>query len=278
MGLLDVFRRKKSVKEVKEQAKYVLKKKAKNGWIKAMELPRMMTPEELYPNLAPGFYIVHKYEKGATGFTEAGPVFEVLGEEPPERATMPRRQSPLAGLREYAEEMKGIKDDLSVFLEVFGPMAGYSKLGENEPKGLIEQLKEAREMKDTLETIFPSSTTKSEAVPISGSIPAWMVYAPEVVDRSMDNIEKRLRRWGFIEEIGLGAGGEREIIKLPEKPKALREKRAKEVTAREEGEGGVIKMPEKPVEKAEVREVKIEESKGMESEKTGGKGKGKTGK
>lgn len=271
MGLLDFFRRKKEIKVEEQRAKYVLKKKTKAGWTKVMDLPKMMSPDELYPALSPGVYVVHKYEKGASGFTDSGPVFEVMGEEKKEEAVQPRTRSVFSGLREMAEDFKGMKEDLAVFFTTFGPIFGFKSAEEAKPKSLLEELKEARMMKEDLDKIFPSSTTKSQEIPISGSIPAWMVYAPKVVDESMENIEKRLRRWGVVEEAGGGIRGEGEFIKLPGRPAAQQTKKMGTSTTSEKGDEIKVEMPKKPVIEKNVREVEVEKVNKKKGESKSGK-------
>lgn len=267
MGILDRFRKKKQVK-AEEGPKYVLKRKgAKGGFEKVMDLTRMMMPEELYPMLVPGFYVVHKYEKGASGFTESGQVFEVIGDEAKEGSTQPTRAGPLSGLRQWAEEMKQTKEDLAVVADVLAPMMGYSKPGEVKQKTVIEQLKEAKADQRELNDLFPSSTTKSQDIPISGSIPAALVYAPQMIDQSLDAVEKRLKRWGLVEEEGIGTVEHKEVIKMPDKPKRAAEKKADVEPVKVEEGAGTLKLPPKPETKAEVKVVDIEEEKKADEEK-----------
>lgn len=270
------FWKKGEPKDGEKQVKYILKRRvASGGMAKVLELNAPVKIDDVYRHLEPGTYALHKYTKGQSGF-ESLWEHEILGEEAPTPGAPARRASPFTGLRQYAEDMKGMKEDIGVFLEVFGPMAGYSKAGEGKPQGLIEQLKEAREMKDTLEKIFPSSTTKSQDIPIAGSIPAWMVFTPQVIDQAMDSVEKRLHRWGVIEEAGLGEAKEREIIKLPEKPKAVRKEKPKPAEVEEIKEKEAITLPPKPVEKTGIRKVEVEEKKEEEKKKKDVKGTGKT--
>jgi hypothetical protein len=278
MGLLDRFRKKKQVK-AEEGAKYVLTRKgAKGGFEKVMDLARMMSPEELFPQLVPGVYVVHKYEKGSSGFTESGPVFEVTGDEAKEGVAQPVRGSPFAGLREFAEEMRQTKEDLTVALETLAPMVGFVKPGESKQKSLIEQIKEAKADQQTLNDAFPLANTSSQQIPISGSIPAVVAYAPTLIDQSMDSIEKRLKKWGLVEEAGAEAVEHKDVIKMPEKPTKAMEKKAEEETKKEESEAGTLKLPPKPEAKEEVKKVDIEEEKKGEEEKEDGKRTEKSGK
>ena len=268
MGILDkIFRRGKK-KGVGEGVRYILKRReASGGMVKVTELQEPVSIDDLYQSLAPGIYSLHSYRKGQTGFDVVwGPV-EVLGEEPKERTAKVVRGSPFAGLREFAEEMKQVKEDITVAFETLGPMAGFEKPGESKSKTILEQLKEAKTEQRELNELFPSSTTKSADIPISGSIPAALVYAPQAIDQSMDAIEKRLRRWGLVEEEGVGAVGHREVIRMPEKPKRVMEKKAEVEPVKVESEVGTLKLSSKPEAKVGVKEINIKEEEKAEEEK-----------
>jgi len=243
----------------------VLKKKAKTGWTKVMNLTRMMEPEELYSGLAPGRYIVHKYEKGSTGFVEAGPVFDVVGETTEEGATLPRRPSPFAGLREFAEDMKTMKADLVESFGILGPMIGFSSPGEGEPKSLIDQLKEAKENQTMYNELFPLSTTGQQDIPVTGEIPAWLVYAPKVIDNSLNSIEQRLIRWDLISPEDAGVGKREEFIELPGRPAAAKSETKKPETEKTEGIVPKVEIPKRP---------EVAKEKGIETDKKGGDKKG----
>ena len=226
MGILDkIFRRSKQ-KVIGEEARYILKKQGKGGGMtKVSELTEPTTIEELYESLSPGIYSLHKYKKGQTGFEVVwGPV-EVLGEAEAATtiATTPRRNM-FSGMREMAEDITAMKEDMTVFMGVFGPIFGYGKPEEGkERKTIFEEIKEARGMQKDLNEIFPLASTGggvgASTIPVSGSIPAIAVYLPQVIDESMGRIEQRLQRWGLIGETNPLEGEGREIIKLPEKPK-----------------------------------------------------------
>jgi len=270
MGILDKLLRRGKKKEVGEEARYILKKRDKTGgMVKVSELAEPTPIDDLYENLVPGIYSLHKYKKGQTGFEVVwGPV-EVLGEEAPAASTEVRRASPFAGLRQYAEEMKQTKEDLVASMEVLGPMLGYQKPGESKPKSLLDEIKEAKAQQKDLNEFFPLSTSKSQDIPIAGSIPAYMVYAPQMIDQAMDAVEKRLNRWGLIEGAAEGGAGAPEIIKLPDKPKRAEEKREEKETEKETEAGVGIKLPPKPEPKVEVKKLSDEEEKKKD---VGGKG------
>jgi len=284
VGILDkIFRRGKK-KEVGGAVKYILKRRvASGGMTKVSELAEPTPIEELYESLTPGIYSLHKYQKGQTGFEPVwGPV-EVLGDEQPgQEVTMAKRPSPFTGLREWADEMKGAQEDLKAAFEVLGPMAGYQKQGEGGGKSIVDQLHEAKEELKKLQEIFPSSTTKSQEIPVEGSIPAALVYAPTAIDQALDAVEKRLLRWGLVGEEEPGGVGGREVIKMPEKPrKAMEKKREAEDVKEEETKIEMPKKPgvvalNKPEKKGEIKVVEVGEEKvSEESEKNDKRTKGK---
>jgi len=278
MGLLDRFRGKKKEKDGEGVATYVLKRRvASGGMEKVLELKEPATIDSLYETLSPGIYALHKYKKGQSGFEQLWQA-EVLGEEPKEEVAKRTRAGPFAGLREFAEEMKQTKEDLTVALETLAPMVGFVKPGELTQKTIVEQLREAKAEQKDLNDLFPSSTTKSADIPISGSIPAALVYAPQVIDQSMDAIEKRLRRWGLVEEEGIGAVEHKEVIKMPDKPKRTAEQKVDVEPVKVEKGAGTLKLPPKPETKADVKEVDIEEEGKAEEEKEGDEQPEKSGK
>lgn len=259
-----LFKKKKGVIG-EEDVRYILKKQLPGqGMTKVADLKEPTPIDDLYQNLVPGLYSLHKYKKGQSGFEVVWGPIEVTGETPKEGAVQPARVGgPLSGLRQWAEEMKQTKEDLAVVADVLAPMMGYTKPGEVKQKTVIEQLKEAKTEQQTLNELFPLANTASQQIPISGSIPAALAYAPTMIDQSLDAVEKRLRRWGLVEEEGVGEVEHKEIIKLPEKPKRAEKEEAKEV------EKGTLKLPPKPETKAEVKEVNIEKEEKEGEEKEG---------
>jgi hypothetical protein len=255
MGRFDFLRRKKGAKDGESDVSYILKRRSSGGGMeKVMELKQPTTIDALYQTLTPGVYALHKYEKGKSGFEQLWTA-EVLGEKEEKEEAIPQRESPFAGLRRFAEDIKQSKEDLGAAMEVIGPMMGYAKPGESKQVSVVEQLKEAKQELKDLQDIFPQSTTGTKEIPITGSVPAALVYAPQVLEQSLDAIEKRLDRWGLVEGKSAQGAGSQEIIKLPEKPKAM-EKR--EVKAEKET---VIKMPEKPSVSEGIKTTEIKEEK-----------------
>jgi hypothetical protein len=153
-------------------------------------------------------------------------------------------------------------------MEVLAPMLGYQKPGEVKQRSLLDEIREARQQQKDLNEAFPLSTSKSQDIPIAGSIPAWMVYAPQVVDQAMDNVEKRLNRWGLIEGAAEGGAGAQEIIKLPDKPKKVEEKNVEKEEKEETSEKVEIKIPKKP--EPEVKAERLSEE-AEEKKDDGGK-------
>ena len=58
-----------------------------------------------------------------------------------------------------------------------------------------------------------------DGIPVDGSIPAWVVYAPTLADEIFDNIEKRVDRIASGFGIGKGDKDLKDLIDLPDKPK-----------------------------------------------------------
>jgi ribosomal protein L12E/L44/L45/RPP1/RPP2 len=264
VGVFDRFRKKKKEKDGEAEISYVLvRRTAKGGMQKVMPLAEPVSIENIYESLEPGTYALHKYMKGQSGFEELW-IHDVLGDEKGKEETTHTKTSPFAGLREYAQEMKAVRDDLTTVFETIGPMIGFQKVGataaEVKQKTLIEQLEEAKGDQEKLNKIFPLAATGSggfEKIPISGSIPAMLAYAPQVVDQALDMIEKRLTKMGLVEGEGVATKRQEEIIKLPPKPKQ-KEERKEEKTEEEQTEiDGQIKLPEKSgIKKVELGERK----------------------
>lgn len=252
MGLLDkIFRRGKKKVEV-EEWRYILKRRndKTGGMEKAMELAGPQTVEELYPHLEPGVYALHRYRKGKTGFDSVwGPV-QVEGEVAEERKTASRTTSGLGALGQMLHDIQAIQKEGKEAYETLGLL-----FGDRSPTtdDIVDKWAELADKKKKLDIIFPSASTKSEEIPISGSIPALAVYAPTIVDRSLDAVEKRMARWGFLSKEGSGVPdlGKGNLIELPEKPKAP--------AVEEEKEDSIIEKPPIPrVEEKKEKEEKVE--------------------
>jgi len=223
MGILDkIFRRRKE-KSVYMEEKYILKRQTEQGgMIKVMELARPATIDELYPHLEPGIYALDVYRKGQTGFQRLwGPV-EVLGEEKPARRRARREEggsaiSEFVSMARYLTEMKEkAKEEFAVLKEFFEPK-------QITTADIVNVLKNAEEQYKELAKIFGRTTTKSQEIPITGSIPAIAVYIPEMINKSLDAIEQRMVKWGFIESgrRGVLPSAGQELIRLPPKPKVV---------------------------------------------------------
>jgi len=136
-------------------------------------------------------------------------------------------------------------------------LTGSGGKGDGEPvkqKSIGELLAEGKAEYDKLASFFApkgSTTTKEMEIKVEGTIPAWLAWGPEFVDRAMDKVEKRLDKWGLI------GGEEKEVekgplLKLPDKPSVEEQKPA-------------LSLPEKPSE-----ETKPSEEAKPEEEKEGG--------
>ncbi len=262
MGIFDRFKRKKGKEKQAADKTYILTRQGADGGMrKVMDLAKDMTPEELYPVLEAGIYAVHIYTKGQNGF-DSGPMFKVDGKESEKHEKGERKQSPFSGMKDFLEEWKGMKDDAKSVAVLFGEMFSEKKVTMDDAMAYMDTLKKH---KDTLDGLFPSATTGNRDIPLSGSIPAWMAFVPQVIDQSANALEIRLQRWGLIEAVGASElSKEEDPIRLPEKPKMLEQMQPKkeekrDVTSME------ISLPEKPKlsEKSvtEVREETVEDEK-----------------
>lgn len=244
MGVLDFFRRGKK-KEDKDIAwKYVLKRRdpKSGGMKKAMELAEATTAEDLYPHLEPGIYSLHRYRKGLVGFEVVWGPIQVEGVVSGETATLKRTASPLGALGQMLKDIKAFREEGKEAYETLGMLFGGKGVTTDD---VIDKWAELAEKKKKLDNMFPSASTKSEEIPISGTIPALAVYAPTMVDRAMDAVEKRMIRWGLISKSEGGVPGleTENLIKLPDKPKAPAEE--------ERVEEKIVEIPEVPATPAE---------------------------
>jgi len=275
MGILDRLLRRKKKGEDEKDVKYILKRRGESGGMeKVAELQEPTPIENLYKTLTPGIYSLHKYKKGQTGFDVVwGPV-EVLGEaEEKTGGTSGVRKSPFAAMKEQLEGFKEIKDDMKEMGALFTDLFAEKKVSMEDAMGYFDTLKKH---KDSLDALFPGATTKSNEIPLSGTIPAWMAFVPQVIDQSADALEKRLVRWGLVEGVGTPAMGTGEDpIRLPERPKVIEKEKEKEKPKAGDKEI-MIDLPKKPVveevKKGEVREAEIKEEKEEGEDKDGGEG------
>lgn len=219
MGRL--FKRKR-IEEAK--VSYVLKRQNPDGrgMTKVCDLAGPVSIDELYPHLEPGIYALHKYTEGKSGFEVVwGPV-EVVGEEPAKRErTEKHKISPISGIVDAVQYLKDFKDDLNLLYNTLKDV-----VGETSEDKLINELGKLREKYEKLDNIFGSKAkgTGGTTIPVEGKIPAWMVFMPNLTDDVMDNIERRLARWGLIEAKPVPEKSGKFSLELPPKPKTEGEK------------------------------------------------------
>ena len=209
-------------KEVEEDAKYVLKKRTSKGGMKKVDqYLEPVTIDELYEELPSGIYVLHKYTKGKSGFEQIwGPV-EVTDDGGDERpASQPKQQG--SAIEQMVVVLKGmaeLKAAAKGEFDVIAPFLGYG-VGQSQPKSFLEQVTEAREQYASLEGIFGSKTTGAEPIKYKGEIPIWLhpQLIPELIDSSMDKIERRLDRWGIINEKSSSSTSDDNLPEFPQKP------------------------------------------------------------
>lgn len=200
---------------------YILKKKKGkgSGLAKVFEMSEPADMETLYPSLEPGFYHLHKYTKGKSGFDVVWGPIEVLGDgsesEPIDGgAKQPSGVSRITGL---IKELSSIKDEAQEEYKILSILFGNPQSNSGD---ILDQIVAAKEKFTTLQGIFGTPTTSGTQPPkYEGSLPMWAHpdVIPRMVDQSLNNIEKRLKNMGLIEKGS--AVPDKELITLPEKPK-----------------------------------------------------------
>jgi len=202
MGLLDRILRRKPAEP--ESAKYILKRQNKEtgGMAKVSEFAEIVEIEDLYKDLVPGIYALHKYSKGKSGFDVVWGPIEVTGNGGDEGETTSRKgkgsalEQMVGVLKGMAELQKNAKEEF----DVIAPFFGYGGAGGKEPKTLLEELKDAKDQYELLGGFFGDRTSGDAPISYKGEVPIWLhpKLIPGLADNIMDNIEKRLGRWGAL--------------------------------------------------------------------------------
>ena len=205
--------------------KYVLKRQGpKGGMHKVMELAEPTPIDDIFESLDAGIYALHKYSKGQTGFSvEWGPI-EVTG-APGDEKPETRAKGGGGAMSEFAQVARGLaalKDEAQAEFNIIAPLFGI-QIGEGGPKSFVEQYREAKAEFQELSGLFGSTTGGLEAIKYEGTVPIWLhpQLIPELVDTTMDKLEKRLTRWGLVEDDESVARREDDeaLPTFPEKPK-----------------------------------------------------------
>lgn len=223
MGFWDFLRRGKSKDEV-EGAKYVLKRRTKKGGMtKVQEFAEPVDMEDLYEGLIPGFYALHKYQKGTSGFEQVWGIIEVTGEGGEEDEDSPRRGKGTA-IEQFlivAQGMAQLKEEAAEQFAVMAPFFGFAGVGGDKPKTFLEEMEAAKGQFDTLKKYFGDQTTGAEPITYEGAVPIWLhpQLIPELLDTSLEKIEKRLTKWGIVDEEEDKRKPEDDLPAFPEKPK-----------------------------------------------------------
>lgn len=270
MGILDKLKFWQSDKGT-GAAKYILKKQTKGGGMKKVaELGEPVDIEELYEDLAAGVYALHKYQKGKSGFSVVWGPIQVIGEEEersePARREQPREQTPGSALSEYAKWAKGfaeLKEEAREEFEMIAPLLGFSGGGgDSYTKGdIMDALEEAEDDYERLNKIFGERTTGGGDITYEGTVPVWLhpKLIPELVDGTLEKIERRMDKWGLVEPEGSGKE-ERRIPPFPdrrERPTPISPPREEVI---DEGKPeGLEAEPEVEEEEIEEETVEVEE-------------------
>jgi len=222
MGILDWWNRNFGPKEIIE-GKYVLKRQAESGGMaKVMDLAGPTSIDELYQHLEPGIYALHQYKKGQSGFDVVwGPV-EVQGDKParPSAAKGGGGGSALETFASYATELAKLKEDAKAQFEAIAPLFGFGTPA-GEPKSIIEQLREARDDYNALGDFFGDRTSGAEPIKYEGAVPIWLHpgLIPELLDTSLEKIERRLTKWGVVDDEKDKVKVDDDLPPFPPKPK-----------------------------------------------------------
>lgn len=132
-----------------------------------------------------------------------------------------RRKSDLDSIAEFVESIERMSEHFEKLGEVGIKLAKLSGKpvvelpdGRNFEDYVIDMMDNMKKKWEKLDSLFGKSRVKGgEAeIPVDGKIPAWMVYAPQLADRIMDNVERRLEKFGLIEK-------NEEVKSVPEFPK-----------------------------------------------------------
>ena len=245
MGILDRLRR-KGKKEEKETYYLQYQPAGQKGWV---PVERFAFPIEVkdamqYMNDA-GVYNLQKRVGGMIAGYAWDKPYVVKGEAE-EGVTVERDTS-----RVHSDAVaKAIEDDMvravrwfklpqmiqSSIKQAFGGEVPFGEGGSSGgSKSLKEQLTEMRKEYDDLGSIFGSVTdTQTKKIPVKGEIPAWLVYMPDITDQMMENVEKRLGKWGLIgEEVP-----KRKMLEMPEKPVKTKMLDLESLKGKEEKKGG----------------------------------------
>ena len=124
-------------------------------------------------------------------------------------------------IKSFVEGLKEIKDELEELAEVgtfLARMGGKNVIeipdGKSMEDYVLEMMDALRARYDKMRNIFGDSKVRSEdaEVPIDGKVPAWMVYAPKLLDSALDSVERRLEKLGLVSK-------EDSKVDVPEFPK-----------------------------------------------------------
>jgi len=221
--MFDWLRKRFGAGNAKEEAvgvKYVLKRQGPGGGMrKVAELAAPSSPEELTPHLEPGVYALDMYKKGQSGFGRVWGPIQVLGEEDVKEGSVEKRPTTagftlLGMLHEISKMKEQAKEEYMALRDIFEEKTITAD-------DLVNALGRLKEQYEKLDGLFGAKTSSEQPVKYKGEMPIWMhpKGIPQLIDNSLDAIERRLSKWGLIVPEGQGAMPEGPIMKFPEKPK-----------------------------------------------------------
>jgi len=112
--------------------------------------------------------------------------------------------------------LRRFKEDLAEDFEFMKTIFEGDKLSE---KDVLEILETLRSRYERLDRIFGEKVKGTEQPIYEGKIPVWLHphVIPELIDTSLDKVERRLEKWGLIES-GAQPSQPEDLMKFPERP------------------------------------------------------------
>jgi len=172
-----------------------------------------------------GTYMLQEFiPEGDSGVGTFGRViwkqeFVMSDEEREERDERRKRRSGLDGLVSFVKQIEEMQSELQKLGDVglfLARLGGKNVVTLPEGKSIddfmVEAMDSVRQKWERLDQLFGRSRVRGEdaEIPVDGKIPAWMVYAPQLFEKVLDNVERRMSRWGLV-------GGKE--VEVPEFPK-----------------------------------------------------------
>jgi len=223
--LFDWLKKRFSRKEEVGGERYVLKRQGPGGGMqKVMTLMEPVSPDDIYKHLEPGVYCLDVYRKGQSGFERVWGPIKVLGEEDVKKAEKGGGGRPVTAgfsLLGVLQEIKRLREDAKEEYEALKEIFEGKQITVDD---LIDALGRLKNQYNKLDQLFGTRTSGVEPVKYKGELPVWMhpKALPELIDSSLERIERRLIKWGVIPREG-AQEVEGPLMKFPERPRPKKE-------------------------------------------------------